>query len=268
MKFAIGLTIALVLVGMSGPAWGQEPPAVPPSPGRSHEQAAPQPPVPPAQPQPAPAPAPAHTPEAVNAPPAARPPLPPAPPAELLLRLLAERRPELAERLGRLRRRSPERFRRVLLEALTDRLEERLNEMERGEPLPLEPLGPEGVPPAERPGPPEEHRIRVRDLEERQGRLEARSHELAQRWRELERPDANAEERRRLHDELERVVQEQFNVRSELRRVELERLGHELRRLHEMVERMERDLAEREQQRAQIVERRMRQLLGEGTSGW
>ncbi len=70
-----------------------------------------------------------------------RPPLPLGRPVDPLLRVVAERRPELAERLERLRRRSPERFQDVLVEALMSRLEDALNEAERN-PGPPEPMGP------------------------------------------------------------------------------------------------------------------------------
>lgn len=260
-----GVALAVVLLGAATSGWGQEgPPGRPPAPPEvGAPGVAPPPPAAPApRPQPPRPPGPGMHPPAL-------PPHPPGAPADVLLRLIAERRPELAERLEHLRRRSPEHFRRVLVDALTRRLEEALNEAERNVPPgPPERFGPDDPLPPEPPGPRAEHRARLRELEERQARLEGRSHEVAAQLRELREREAPPPEAERVHAELERIVHEQFEVRSELRRMELERLNHELRRLREMVERMERDLAQREVQRGVIVERRLRQLLGEDASGW
>ena len=86
-------------------------------------------PPPPVQPPGRPPPTPGGQPVPSEPPPPPGAGLPPHPPLGLgpglpgdpLLRLIAERRPELAQRLEQLRRRSPERFRAVLLDALTTR---------------------------------------------------------------------------------------------------------------------------------------------------
>lgn len=164
------------------PALGQEaggqprPPSAPDSPALDQP-----PPEPPPPPPPTPRPEPGipggprpPEPDGVAPPPTPR---PSAPRIDPLLRLIAERRPELAERLERLRRESPARFREVVLDALTARLEEALNEVES---QPERPLGLPGDgqggrggggragPPALRergPAGPPELRAHVRELE-------------------------------------------------------------------------------------------------------
>ncbi|MFQ5807101.1 MAG: hypothetical protein ACE5I3_11695, partial [Phycisphaerae bacterium] len=200
---------------------------------------------------------------------------------ERLLPLIAERRPDLAERLKRLRERSPEEFRRVLVDALAMRLEEAL---ERGEPRFF---GRGGPPRGPRPlarlaGPKSGERERemhgqnralereAGELHRRNEELERRSHELAQRFRELrERRDPELEpERDEVRHLIAQTVEEHFNVRTELRRIELRRVEMELDRLREMVERIRHDLERREDARGPIIERRLRQLLGEEHEGW
>jgi hypothetical protein len=98
--------------------------------------------------------------------------------------------------------------------------------------------------------------------------LEARSHELAGRLRELRAGDAPPEERERARDELAAVVNEQFEVRSELRKVELERVERELQKLRQVMENIHHDLEQRERDRESIIQRRIQQLLGEDAGGW
>jgi hypothetical protein len=227
-------------------------------------------------------PAPAVPPYGRGGPPGVRR-LPPRPGmAERLLPLIGERHPELAEKLRRLRERSPEEFRRVLADAIAVRLEEALERGERRLPGPGDfREGPR--PPEPRPAGPEwdegEREIHephmaldreARELRRHNEELERRSHELAQRFRELRErasPDLEPEldEVRHL---IERTVEEHFNVRTELRRIELRRVEMELDRLREMVERIRHDLERREEARGPIIENRLRQLLGEEGEGW
>jgi hypothetical protein len=208
------------------------------------------------------------------------------PPLEPLLRMIAEHRPELARRLEELRARSPQQFREVLFQAVMSRLEVVLDEAERhpapperpeggpGRPGMMEPPGPGGMGPGPgfapggapggpRPEPPP----RMRELAERNERLEVRSHELARRIRELG-PKAPAEERDGLRQELAGVVKEQFEIRTELRKAELEQIQHELQRLREMVEKMQSGLERRQKEAEAIIKERMEQLAGDEAAGW
>jgi len=192
---------------------------------------------------------------------------------ERLLPLVAERHPELAEKLRRLRQRSPEEFRRVLADALAMRLEEAL---ERGERRPFGPgRPPRGAPEWDEP----EREVReqhvalareAHELHRHNEELEQRSYELAERFRELrERRDSGLEpELDEVRRQIERTVEEHFNVRTELRRIELRRVEMELDRLRETVERIRDELERRERARGAITERRLRQLLGEGGEDW
>jgi hypothetical protein len=183
------------------------------------------------------------------------------------MRLLAEHRPELAERLERVRREDPKRFERILMEALAPRIERALDEeAER-------PLGPRGglLPPGERPAPPPEQaefEQRMRALHEEEEHLERHSQELAQRLRELRRDDPNPEAREGLRRELIETIQRHFDVRGELRRAEVQQMERELRNLHERLERLQQDLERRAEQREVIVRRRAHELLGEEGAGW
>lgn len=197
---------------------------------------------------------------------------------ERLLPLIAERHPELAERLRRVRQRSPEEFRRLLADALAIRLGETLERRERG---PFSPgrSRPGPWPPGEPKWDPHERELGERgmalereteQLHRRNEELERRSHELARRFRELgQRRDPKVEpERDEVRHLIEETVEEHFNLRSELRRMELRRVEMELDRLREMVERIRHDLERREEARGPIMERRLRQLLGEEDADW
>jgi hypothetical protein len=201
--------------------------------------------------------------------------------AERLLPLIAERHPELAEKLRQLRERSPEEFRRVLADAVALRLEEALERSEHRRFGPDQPSA--GPRPPEPPGRPrwgeherempEEHMALERETQELHRRnegLEHRSHELAERFRELrQRRDPELEpERDEVRHQIERAVEEHFDVRTELRRIELRRVEMELDRLREVVERIRHDLDRREQGRGPIIEQRLRQLLGKEGEDW
>ena len=232
--------------------------------------------VPPAQPAPppprTPGPPPEHPPRArpaVPGPVDLPPPPPPAaqPPFAPLLRIIAAERPDLARRLERLRQRSPEQFRRLMVEALVSRVEEALNDLEPP-PGPAQQPPEPGPPLGGRQGPPAEFRRHLAELEDRQRELEMRSHELAGRLREIPPQDADSEPAQALREELTRVVQEQFDVRTALRRAELERMGRELQHLRAALERLERELEHRSRERAAIIQQRIDQLLGQDRSAW
>ncbi|HPM23425.1 MAG TPA: hypothetical protein PLP66_05935, partial [Phycisphaerae bacterium] len=164
-----------------------------------------------------------------------RPPRPPGPPFDPLLRLIGEQRPELAQRLERLRRESPDLFREVLLQALSARLEDALNAVGATPGVPgaeSQPGGPPrdrhgadfggpgGPPPGGGRGPGElspELRGRLHELEERHAQLEARSREVAARLAGVRAQGAAEDVQDALREELRNVVREQFDVRSELR---------------------------------------------------
>jgi hypothetical protein len=289
--FLLSLSLVSCAQGQIQP--GQTPPPTPPAPPSGVEQP-PRPELPPPTPPPPRRPGseqpgwddrPSGGPEGPGGPtPPGRGGLPegswrPGPPLEPLMRLIAERRPELAERLERLRREAPERFQDVLLDALTIRLRDALDEAEAQprRPIDMPPRAPgrpeqPGEPPRIRGGEAEgrfaETRPAVRALDERQQRLEMRSHELAEQYRELRAGQQAGEPQQRIRDELATVVKEQFEVRSQLRTLELQRMERELQRLQETLERLQAEVERREHERESIIQRRIDQLLGEGASGW
>jgi len=183
---------------------------------------------------------------------------------DAMLNVIEQRRPELAQRLRELRERSPEKFHAVLLDALMLRLETVLNEeMDDATGEGRMPARPGGERPApERPGQPPE---RVRELQQKQAELEQRSRELSEKLRSLA---ADSPERKQGREDLQRVLNEQFEVRSNLRRFEIERVERELEHLRGAVERLRADLTTREKERAAIIDRRMEQLVGEKASDW
>lgn len=209
-----------------------------------------------------------------------------------LLRMIRQRRPELAERLQNLRRKNPDLYHHVLLDALMFRLEDALNDAEQSGVVERErprdggrrggrrdegARPGRGRPPrpgVDRPRPPEpgpdaDLRARAGELEERHGDLERETHELAMRLRDMrERGAAPPQQREQLRGELTRRVSEQFEVRTELRKIELERIERELHKLREMLERMQQQLQRREQQRESIIGRRIEQLLDDDMTQW
>jgi len=203
-----------------------------------------------------------------------------------LLRLIGEQRPELAQRLERLRRESPDLFREVLLQALSARLEDALNAVGATPGVPgaeSQPGGPPrdrhgadfggpgGPPPGGGRGPGElspELRGRLHELEERHAQLEARSREVAARLAGVRAQGAAEDVQDALREELRNVVREQFDVRSELRQIELQRIESELQRLREALQRLQRELERRDREREAIIDRRVEQLSGAETGGW
>lgn len=297
------LSSVVLFVSLASPAWGQEPgvasrllterewgvpvanamdqapppPAPPPPTPGSVERQRPEPPPPPPPPPAGPPPQPPQGP-AAGPPPFTGGPRGPVglrpPPDEGLLPLIAERRPDLAERLEHLRRRAPERFRMALVEALLPQLDEVLRRLEEaglppGPPrmvAPPEPSRPPHGGPPRPPGPepmPPEMRARVRELEEQHARLEERVRELTARLRGPQGTDISSEERAALREELAKVLNEQFDTRTELRKLELQRMEQELNRLREMLDKRRKDFEARERERSTIIERRTKQLLGE-----
>ncbi len=231
-----------------------------------------------------------------------RAPLRPLPP-EPLIQTLAERRPDLARRLERLRRESPERFRDLITDALAVRIEDVLRrERQHTAPPTQTPLGfdpqptwrrairseprlpgvPEAAPePGPVPTPPEAKPHanpfdmaerstfgkRNQHLQNRHEQLEQNTQRLVERLRSRSAPGrhgAHAE----LRETLARTVHEHFQVRTELRQAELDRIDAELQRLRETVEILRRDFERRLRERDAIVEKRIRTLLGEDSGGW
>ena len=110
----------------------------------------------------------------------------------------------------------------------------------------------------------------MEELHRHNEELERRSMETAHRFRELRGRDEPElqHERQELRRRIEETVEEHFNQRTELRRIELRRVEMELDRVREMLERIRHDLERREGARGVIIERRLNQLLGEGGEGW
>ncbi len=220
-----------------------------------------------------------------------------------LMPLIAEQHPDLAKRLRDLRRQSPEEYRRVVAEALAVRLEEAMRH--RGQPgMPFGPHpmpegGPGHLPPGGGPRPPmfggppdhppmppdrpdwdepggepspemREFEMHMRELDRHNEELERKSMELAHKLAELrEREEPKLDElRERLRRELAECVEEHFNVRTEFRKAELHRLETELGHLKRALDELRENLERRERARGAIIERRIKQLLGEDGDAW
>ena len=203
------------------------------------------------------------------------PPLAGQPPIERLLGVIREHHPDLARRLYDVQQRSPEEFERLLADALAIRLRgalERLDETgdrptrgERAErpgrdPLHLGPPGrPEDVPPPIR-----ELDRETRELTNRNDEIQQRTLELVDEYGRLgESEEATEADRTALRDRLKSTINEHFEVRSELRRIELRRIEFELSHLGRMVDGLRQELKTRDELRESIIERRLRLLLGE-----
>ncbi len=81
--------------------------------------------------------------------------------------------------------------------------------------------------------------------------LDRRSHELAGEYR-----DASTSQREDIKKDIEKVVDQQFEVRQQHRQLGLKRLEQELQQVRNSIER-------RNQARKQIVEKRVAELLGQ-----
>lgn len=197
-----------------------------------------------------------------------------------LLRGVKERRPELAERLNKMLKNNPKHLEDVLMRALMGQLESALERQERGErgaadrsPRPArDRVRPERPERARRP---ERHRTPARPREERaREALASRIGELRAMHldREVESRRLASELRKRLHvalrprDQenlrvrLHETVSEHFELRSELRRIDLSRIEDELARLREAVEQLRVELEHRQRERGAIIKRRIREL--------
>jgi hypothetical protein len=274
--------------GSAGPAvdeWAQaEPPPRPePPPGGerpAHERGqpgpGPRPPMPPPGGGPGPLPPPGGAPgpggqAGPGGPGGGRPDMlhPPLPPFAPLMRIIAERRPELAERLERLRRRDPHRLEQVLMDALMMRIEQTLDEAEANSAERPEPPQAWRGEPGSAVRPPEREADRhMRELYERQQQLERRSHELAERVRQARTAEGGKEPAEKLQAELRDVVEQQFDVRGEIRKTEVEQIKQQLERLRQRIDELRQDLDHRDHERQSIIERRLQQLLGDEGSGW
>ncbi len=171
-------------------------------------------------------------------------PLGPRPQAQFnaLIRLIAERRPDLAERLERLRRQEPERFRDVLAEALIIRVEHILGDERPGPErrpggFPLLGFGP---------GPEarfQEGEEKARALQREHRELEERAEALERELHELEEHEAPPEARERVRAELKRTHDELAGIRQRLEEIERHRHQPEreeaLRELHRKHEELE-----------------------------
>jgi hypothetical protein len=83
---------------------------------------------------------------------------------------------------------------------------------------------------------------------------------MARELRGRARDRAPSEGRERIREELRGSVSEDFEVRTEMRRVELERIEQELNRLRRAVDQIRHELEVRERERDVIIERRVKEL--------
>lgn len=253
-----------------------------------------------------------------------------------LIRMIAPHNPQLAGRLERLRRESPEKFDRILAEALVRRLEETLDAegVPPGEPLPPEalggpgprgrgprhgrpggpgggppPVGPDDMPPPPPGGPgggppdfdgpdggppdmggPDDMRPPRGDGPPGPGGPHMRNGgpgrpggppplppELRGKWQDAEQRHADATRRvdelvRGLREsgkaaddkgkaELQAAVVEQFEARTALRLLEIERHELDLKLIQQAIDRMKGEVERRGGERDDIVRRRMEALL-------
>jgi hypothetical protein len=99
----------------------------------------------------------------------------------------------------------------------------------------------------------------MKELEERHAQAERRVREAAERCRA-----ADGVERERRREELRSEINVQFDVRTQLRQSELERISRDLERLQRAVGEIRADLERREKERDAIIERRIQHLLERG----
>lgn len=216
-----------------------------------------------------------------------------------LLRNVKRRRPELAGRLNELLKKDSKRFEDVLMQALMRQIEQSLDreerrESERAETAPKRvrerewaqrpPQPPRGRVRAQRTPPPPREPAQAQRPQRRpaaEPRLEIRREAFTRRLKELHRRDDDSEiksrelatelRRRirggeapqgpdRMREHLRETVGEHFELRSELRRLDLTRIEAELARLKEAVNKLRTELELRSRERGAIIERRIRQL--------
>lgn len=191
-----------------------------------------------------------------------------------LLRNFKRRRPELAGRLNELLKKNPKRFEDVLMRALMRQVEGSLDrhegrEGERAEREPRRARERERArrPPRRRPAAEPRAGIRreaftqrLEELRRRNDDSEVKSRELATELRRRIRGGEGPRGPERMREHLRETVGEHFELRSELRRLDLTRIEAELARLREAVNRLRSELELRSRERGAIIERRIRQL--------
>ena len=91
----------------------------------------------------------------------------------------------------------------------------------------------------------------MREFHAKDQEQERRTREIAERYRQ-----ANGADRERLRDELKTAVEAHFKVRQERREAELKRLEEQLDRLRKTVQL-------HQEKSAEVINRRVEQLLGE-----
>lgn len=180
-----------------------------------------------------------------------------------LLRAIRERNPELAQRLERLRHDDPRRFNDIMVNAVLLNIEDQLSATERAD---RQEHDAAAGGPGERADRPEARR--VAELQGEQEQLEQHSRELAQRLRALrDKPDAG-DEIEAVRAELQKAVERQFEVRTALRELEVQRIERELQDLQRVVTRMREELKHRWELRDRIIHQRMEDLLRRDGAGW
>lgn len=107
--------------------------------------------------------------------------------------------------------------------------------------------------------------LRLGKILERHQELEKNSRSAARQLRAALRVREGGDERSdKLRARLEQIINKQFDTRTEMRHVELERIESQLRQLQESLERLRSDFERRQSERGTIVERRIRELADQG----
>lgn len=134
-------------------------------------------------------------------------------------------------------------------------------------PRPGGPFGP-GGPPGERPPRPSPEqaeelramRTRIRETQERHQQIDEQIRRVVETLARGDRPGTDAD-RQKLAQDVHHLLQQQFDVRTELRRLELERMETEIRMLQQQLERVRTDMDRRGQQREKLIERHLQRIL-------
>ena len=193
---------------------------------------------------------------------------------ERILPLLADEHPELVERLKQMREQSPAGYERLVADALAIRFE---HAMKHGGPGPklrgpfLPPDELDGVeemkPPGDRPPFPGfdyELEETWQALLQRDDELDAQTTVLVEQYKQLAEDGSvgHREALAKVRENLEQTVQKHFELRGEIRKIELQRIEQELKHLQEVVDHIRQNLTRREKARDSITSRRIEQLLG------
>ncbi len=191
-----------------------------------------------------------------------------------LLRVLGDRRPDLAERVERMMLENPGAFAELFANSIVAELD---GAGPQGPPLlrglagrggHRPPLGGPGrppfPPPGERPppgrpgfGPPDGEMLRLR---ERDRDLERACRETADQLRGAGE-GADHAQRERAREQLRQQVTEQFDLRTQMRAAELKRVEADLRRIQEALQRLSAEMERRARERDTIIARRVESLL-------